>query len=389
LGVQSLHDEISNAQPSNDQPKATQTSGRPKRRRRARSSALAGLVLIGGAALAACSSSTASSTSSTTASASLAADKHLPVVPLIIYNGKNYLPGTAEAFSKKTGIPTEEVSDSTGILLAKIEAEKNHPQWGVFWSDGAAAYAALDAQHMLVRGFEPDTGALTSIGQKLVPSDKSYIPTAITVAGAIVYNPATVPTPPTNFTQLTEPQWKGAVGMNNPAISGPTYTAVAGIMNQVGGIQKGETYFTKLAANGVHVYTTNKVTLNALLQGQIKLAIVQNNAGIELAEKYPQLKVAYPADATVLPSVIGIDAKVSKSEIAEAERFADFVYSQAGQQVMQKVNPYGGWPILRGVQAAPLLPSLSSLPLQFLNTGYWGDSESAINQWFTAHVVNG
>jgi iron(III) transport system substrate-binding protein len=310
-------------------------------------------------------------------------------VPLVIYNGKNYLPGTAEAFSKKTGIPTEEVSDSTGVLLAKIEAEKNHPQWGVFWSDGAAAYAALDAQHMLVRGFEPDTGTLTSVGRKLVPTDRSYIPTAITVAGAIVYNPSVVPDPPTSFTQLIEPQWKGAVGMNNPAISGPTYTAVAGIMNQVGGVAKGEAFFSKLAANGVQVFTTNKVTLNALLHGQVKLAIVQNNAGIELAEKYPQLKVDYPKDATVLPSVIGIDAKVSKTEIAEAERFADFVYSSAGQKVMQQVNPYGGWPIMEGVQPAPLLPPLSTLPLQFIGTRTWGDREATINQWFTAHVVNG
>ncbi len=311
------------------------------------------------------------------------------VVPLVIYNGKNYLPGTAEAFSKKTGIPTEEISGSTGVLLAKIEAEKNHPQWGVFWSDGAAAYASLDAQHLLVRGFEPDTGTLTSVGRRLVPADKSYVPTAITVAGAIVYNPSVVPHPPTSFTQLIQPQWKGAVGMNNPAISGPTYTAVAGIMNQVGGVAKGESFFTKLAANGVQVFTTNKVTLNALLHGQVKLAIVQNTAGIELAEKYAQLKVDYPKDATVLPSVIGIDAKVSKTEIAEAERFADFVYSSAGQKVMQQVNPYGGWPIMTGVHAAPLLPPLSTLPLQFIGTRTWGDREATINQWFTAHVVNG
>jgi iron(III) transport system substrate-binding protein len=343
-------------------------------------------VALAGLLLSACSSGSSAGPGTGHTTSAAATSK---VEPLVIYNGKNYLPGTAEAFSKKTGIPTEEVSDSTGVLLAKIEAEKNHPQWGVFWSDGAAAYAALDAQHMLVRGFEPDTGTLTSVGRKLVPTDRSYIPTAITVAGAIVYNPSVVPDPPTSFTQLAEPQWKGAVGMNNPAISGPTYTAVAGIMNQVGGVAKGEAFFSELAANGVQVFTTNKVTLNALLHGQVKLAIVQNNAGIELAEKYPQLKVDYPKDATVLPSVIGIDAKVSKTEIAEAEEFADFVYSSAGQKVMQQVNPYGGWPIMEGVQPAPLLPPLSTLPLQFIGTRTWGDREATINQWFTAHVVNG
>lgn len=369
--------------------------GTPRQHRRARALSISALLLGAAGTLAACgsSSSAAKPASSGTGAtqvklASLYKDKKLPVVPLIIYNGKNYLPGTAEAFSKKTGIPTKEISDSTGVLLAKIEAEKNNPHWGVFWSDGAAAYAALDAQGMLVRGFEPDKGALTSVGKKLVPADKSYIPTAITVADAVVYNPSVVHHPPTSFAQLTEPKWKGAVGMNNPAISGPTYTAVAGIMAAMGGVKQGEAYFEKLAANGLHVYTTNKVTLGALLHGQIKLAIVQNNAGIELSEKYPQLKVTYPKPATVLPSVIGIDAKVSKSEIAEAERFAEFVYSSAGQQVMQKVNPYGGWPIMEGVKAAPLLPGLSSLPLQYIPTKTWGDREATINQWFTAHIVN-
>jgi iron(III) transport system substrate-binding protein len=347
--------------------------------------AAAGVVLVAGASLAACGSSAKSATPK----ASTSAAHHGAVVPLVIYNGKNYLPGTAEAFSKATGIPTEEVSDSTGVLLAKIDAEKNNPKWGIFWSDGATAYAALDQQGLLVKGFEPDTGQLTSLGEKLVPADKSYIPTAVTIAGAVVYEPSEVPDPPTNFAQLTEARWKGDVGMNNPAISGPTYTTVAGLMNQMGGVSSGEAYFKRLVANGLHIYATNKVTINALLQGQIKLAIVQNTAGIELGEKYHQLKVAYPADATILPSDIGIDARAPKAEIAEAERFVDFVYSAAGQKVMQQVNPYGGWPIMAGVTKAPLLPALSSLKLQFLDTTLWGDRESAITQWFTANVVNG
>jgi iron(III) transport system substrate-binding protein len=361
---------------------------RGKVRSTPRSVVLVGCALAAGVSLAACN---AASASAVPRAASTVAHKNHKnqVVPLIIYNGKNYLPGTAEAFTKKTGIPTEEVSDSTGVLLAKIEAERNNPHWGVFWSDGAAAYVTLADQGLLVRNFEPDTGTLTPLGRKLVPADKSYIPTAITIAGAIVYNPSVTPHPPTNFAQLTETKWRGAVGMNNPAISGPTYTAVAGIMNQMGGVARGEAYFKRLAANGLHVYTTNKVTLSALLHGQIKLAIVQNNAGVELAEKYHQLKVAYPVAATVLPSVIGIDAKMSKLEIAEAKRFAEFVYSSAGQKVMQKVNPYGGWPIMEGVRKAPLLPNLSTLHLQFLDTPLWGSREATINEWFTANIVNG
>jgi len=341
------------------------------------------VVAAAGASLAACSSS-ASSTAD-------AAAKQ-PTVPLVVYAAEGYDQAEVNAFQAATGVPTELVDHSTGTLLAKIQAEGDHPQWGVFWSDGDAAYAALDQQHFLVRGFEPTAGQLTALGRRLVPKDRSYIPTGLTVAGAVVYNSQTVSDPPTSWTQLTDPQWNGAVGMNNPAISGPTYSLVAGIMQQLGGVGPGERFFSRLAANGLHVFPTNKVTLTALLQGQIKLAIVQNSAGIGFEYQYPQLRVAYPRYVTDLPSVIGIDAKVSKAEQAEAERFANFVYSRRGQQVMLDGDPHGDslfFPIIQGTKQHKLVPPLSSIPLQFISPTVWGPREGSINQWFTANVVNG
>jgi iron(III) transport system substrate-binding protein len=299
------------------------------------------------------------------------------------------MPGVGTAFTKKTGIPIDLVNHSTGTLLTRIQAQASDPQWGLLWIDGAAACASLDHQHMLLRGFEPSTGSLTGLGKELVPSDHSYIPTAVTIAGAIVYNPKVISNPPSNFEQLTQPQYRGKVGMNNPAISGPTYTFVAGLMNQLGGVNPGEAFFKRLAANGLQIFPTNKVTLTALLQGRIDLAIVQNNAGIEFAEKYPQLRVEYPSNATILPSVICIDGKAPAAQITEAKEFADYVYSAAGQKVMKAVNPYGGWPIMQGVTPAPLLPPLSSLPVQNIKTTYWGDLEPTITQWFSSNVVSG
>ena len=346
--------------------------------------AMASVAVASGAALAACSSSSGSSAT--------AVATNLPKVPLVVYAAEGYDQAEVSAFQAATGIQTELVDHSTGTLLAKIQAEGDHPQWGVLWTDGDAAYAALDQQHMLVRGFEPTTGTLTSLGEKVVPKDKSYIPTGLTVAGAVIYDSQTVTNPPTSWSQLTGAQWKGAVGMNNPAISGPTYNVVAGIMNQLGGVSQGEKFFSQMAANGLHIFPTNKVTLTALLQGQIKLAVVQNSAGIGFEYKYPQLKVAYPTKVTDLPSVIGIDAKVSKAEQTEAEKFANFVYSPAGQKVMLSGDPHGDslfFPIITGTSQHSLVPQLSSLPIQFINPYVWGPREGTINQWFTANVVNG
>ncbi len=353
------------------------------------------LGLVGGSILAACSSSSASvSATATTASAAASSTEAASSgkVPLVVYAAEGYDQAEVKAFQAATGIPTKLVDHSTGTLLAKIQAEGNHPQWGILWTDGDAAYAALDQEHMLVQGFEPTSGSLTTLGEKLVPKDKSYIPTGLTMAGAIIYNSQTVTQPPSSWMDLTSPKWKGAVGMNNPAVSGPTYNVVAGIMQQLGGVAQGEQFFAKLASNGLHVFTTNKVTLTALLQGQIKLAIVQNSAGIGFEYKYPQLKVAYPTSVTDLPSVIGIDAKVSKTEQAEAKQFANFVYSPQGQQVMLSGDPHGDslfFPIVVGTSQHKLVPPLSTIPVQFINPYVWGPRESSINQWFTANVVNG
>ncbi|HVC67475.1 MAG TPA: extracellular solute-binding protein [Acidimicrobiales bacterium] len=351
-----------------------------------------GMVGLAGLAMAACGGSSAAAPTSTAGNTgTVTTAPGTAKVPLVVYAAEGYDQAEVNAFQAATGIPTQLEDHSTGTLLAKISAEANNPQWGVFWSDGAESYAALDVQHALVRGFEPTTGHLNALGAEVVPADKSYIPTGLTIAGSLVYDSNVVKHPPTSWSQLLEPQYNGEVGMNNPALSGPTYPFVAGLMQQEGGVAKGEAFFRKLKANGLHVYGTNKVTLNALLNGTIKYAIVQNSAGLGFEQKTaPQLRVYYPSDVSLLPGVIGIDAKVSKTEIAEAEQFADFVYSPKGQAVMLSGDPHGDslfFPILDGTKANPGVPALGTIPTMNPQPQIWGPRETTVNQWFTDNIA--
>ncbi len=107
--------------------------------------------------------------------------------------------------------------------------------------------------------------------------------------------------------------------------------------------------------------------------------------------KYPNLRVAYPAKSSVLPSVIGIDAKASPTQIAEAKQFANFVYSPAGQAMMLSGDRFGDSlfvPIVNGTVGHKEVPTLSSLPTQVVNPLVWGPRESSINQWFTANIAS-
>ena len=102
------------------------------------------------------------------------------------------------------------------------------------------------------------------------------MPTGVTLMGIVAYNKTKVPNPPTTWQALASSAWKGQVGMNDPAQSGPTFPLIAGVMNYLGGVPAGEKYFTSLKSNGLVIHPTNGPTLQALTSGQINLALVQS-----------------------------------------------------------------------------------------------------------------
>jgi len=294
-----------------------------------------------------------------------------------------------KAFTQATGIPVKLDDNSTGPLLTQIEASKNKPNWGLLWVDGATAFAGLDTQGLLLKGFEPNV-SWNSLGTQSLPADKSYTPTGITLMAALAYNKNKVKNPPTTWQQLLEPQWKGQVGMNDPSQSGPTFPFIAGMMNYLGGVSAGQTYFTKLKANGLVIHPTNGPTLQALTSGQINLALVQSSAAIGAALSDKNIGISYLHPVTLLPSAIGIDAKAPAAEQAEAEKFIEFVLSPAGQKVMQSGDPTGDslyYPVLQGVSPLSSLPSLASTTTQTINPYPWGPQEGTINTWFDDNIV--
>ncbi len=310
-------------------------------------------------------------------------------VTLVVYSAQGYNQAEVTAFQRATGIPVSLENNSTGPLVTQIEASRNNPKWGLLWVDGPTVFAGLDSQHLLVRGFEPKVN-WDSLGRQSVPKDKSYVPTGVTLTAALVYNSAKVSKPPSTWQALLSPRWKGKVGMNDPSISGPTYPFVAGMMNYLGSIKAGERYFEKLKANGLLVNQTNGPTLAALSSGQIDLALVQNSAGIGAKFTDHALKIKYLPPITLLPSCIGIDAKAPLVERQEAERFAQYVLSAAGQKVMKSGDPQGDslyYPVVKGIKKLPAVPSLNGVKTQNINPYLWGSRQDAIDTWFTNNIV--
>jgi iron(III) transport system substrate-binding protein len=359
---------------------------------------VSGAVALSVLAVAGCSSSSSGSTAAAAATSSAApaspaasapASASAPAVPLVVYSAQGYDSAMTKAFTKATGIPVQLDDNSTGPLLTQIEASANNPKWGLLWVDGDTAFAGLDTQGLLLKGWEPSV-TWNLLGSSVVPKDQSYAPTGVTLMGIVAYNKAKVANPPSTWQELESSAWKGQVGMNDPSQSGPTFPLIAGVMNYLGGVSAGEKYFSTLKSNGLIIHQTNGPTLQALTGGQINLALVQSSAAIGATFTDKNIGIKYLSPATLLPSAIGIDAKASPQVQAEAKQFASFVLSPAGQKVMQSGDPTGDslyYPVVSGVSPLPALPSLSSVKTQAINPYTWGPQEATINNWFDSSVV--
>jgi len=309
---------------------------------------------------------------------------------LVFYSAQGYDAAMAKAFSKATGVQVQLVDDSTGNIVARIQAERNNPHWDVTWFDGDSTMQTLDNQGMLLRGWTPnDVKNYTALGRSLIAPDKSYYPGGVTAAAAIGYDtkflsPAKAPK---DWSDLLKPEFKNAVAMNDPSISGPTYPYVAGIL-QMMGQAKGKQFFSKLKANGLHVYPTNDNTLQALLEGHVKVITIQDSALIGAKVSGDPIRIVYPSSGVfTLPGTIAIDKHAP--DMALAKRFVEWVLSPAGQRVSLNVKNGGGDsyynPVIKGVKPDAARQQ-SGIKWVRVNPVYAAHVENSVKLWFHENI---
>jgi iron(III) transport system substrate-binding protein len=152
------------------------------------------------------------------------------------------------------------VRDSTGVIEAKLLAEKNNPQADVIWGLAATSLLRMSAEGMLApyapKGVE---------GISAQFRDNANPPTWVGMdvwAATICYNtverdkkklPAI-----TSWQDLTKPEFKGAITMPHPASSGTGYLMVSSWL-QLMGEDAGWKFMDALHNNvGVYVHSGSK-----------------------------------------------------------------------------------------------------------------------------------
>ncbi|RGE46038.1 putative 2-aminoethylphosphonate ABC transporter substrate-binding protein [Comamonas testosteroni] len=152
------------------------------------------------------------------------------------------------------------VRDSTGIITARLLAEKANPQADVIWGVAATSLMLLDKQGMLAPYAPKNLSKVRSTMR-----DPAATPTWVGMdlwSSAVCLNtveaqkrklPAV-----TSWADLTKPEFKGTLTMPHPASSGTGYLMVAAWL-QMMGEDKGWAYMDALHQNmGVYTHSGSK-----------------------------------------------------------------------------------------------------------------------------------
>ncbi len=145
--------------------------------------------------------------------------------------------------------------DSTGIITAKLLAEKDNPVADVIWGLSATSLLVLDQNGML-EGYAPEGADRILPEFKDTANPPKWVgidawETAFLVNKEVLKSKG-IHTVPQSYEDLLDPKYKGLIAMSNPASSGTGLLTVNGIL-QLYGEEKGWEYLDKLDEN-VAVY---------------------------------------------------------------------------------------------------------------------------------------
>ncbi len=302
---------------------------------------------------------------------------------LTLYSSVGYAKNVTEAFTKATGIPVKLVELSTGPLLARVQAEKQNPQWEMLWTEGAEPMRDLASQGQLQMGWKPKA-SWNTLGRRLLPGDLAYIPATTSLTGMFVVNTKVVPADkvPQSWADLNRPDLKGLVGMTNPAVSGPSYTSIAGLMTVAGGIQNGKNALTTLKKNGMQVFDSGGPLIKQLSAGGLGVAVTQSTRYVAaLLDKQPVAAV-YPKGTALLPTVFGISRRAKPDVQDAAHQLIEFFLTPAGQKFALESGNSASYyyPLVKGVSANPLVTPIEKTSFMQVDPKSWGPREGAINR---------
>lgn len=216
------------------------------------------------------------------------------------------------------------VRDSTGIITAKLLAERDNPQADVVWGLAATSLLLLKSEGML-EAYAP--AGVEKLDAKFVDGDNppAWVGMDAWVA-SVCYNTVEAEkaglTPPTSWQDLTDPMYAGHLIMPNPNSSGTGFLDVSSWL-QIFGEEGGWTYMDALHENIARYTHSGSKPCKLAAAGEIPI-------GISFAFRGAKSKAAgAPLDIIVPSEGVGWDMEATAivagtANLEAAQTLVDF-----------------------------------------------------------------
>ncbi|USJ87767.1 extracellular solute-binding protein [Lactiplantibacillus pentosus] len=239
-----------------------------------------------------------------------------------------------KGFEHQTGIKIKSFDGTTGKILSKVKAEQANPQADVLILASMAAGVDLQRNGQLLTYHDAKRA------QQLNPAfqDKhqqlfSYSASAV----GITYNKQQVKVAPTDWSDLTKPEFRNQVTIPDPQTSGSSLDFINTYQ-----MQHGNRLLKALKQNGAEMGGANKEVLDAVVTGQ-KAAVFGGVDYMSIAaiKKGERIGFVYPKSGTLVNPRPAMILKSSRHQTA-AKKFVDYLLSAKVQQQVEQNHLIAG-----------------------------------------------
>jgi iron(III) transport system substrate-binding protein len=231
----------------------------------------------------------------------LAMSQSVVAVDLTVYTAVEAedLARYAETFNKEhPDINIKWVRDSTGIVTAKLLAEKNNPQADVIWGLAATSLLLMKSEGML-EPYKPK--GVEKLDKKFV--DSGAVPSWVGMdawVASVCYNTVEAAKhglePPETWRDLLKPMYKGHLIMPNPNSSGTGFLDVSSWLQMFGKKQGGWDFMDRLHKNIARYTHSGSKPCKLAAAGEIPIGISFAFRGAKSKAQGAPLEIIVPAE---------------------------------------------------------------------------------------------
>lgn len=279
--------------------------------------------------------------------------------------------GMKQEFEAKYGITVNYVRMSSGEALARVQAEKDNPQFDIWWGGPADSFVAAKEAGLLEAYDSPNYVNLVDPA-KAKDADNYWVGIYMGSLGFATNTEWLAANPgveaPTSWDDLLRPEFKGQIMVAHPSSSGTSYTALATIL-QIRGEEEGWKYIEQYAGQVAQFTKSGAAPAKFVGQGEAAVGIVFSHDIVnEIDNNKLPLKLTFPAEGTGYE--IGAMGIIKGAKHMDAAKlWFDWALTPEAQSLGPKYKAYQA-PTVKGVELShPELMEVNLIDYDFLWAG--------------------